>query len=362
MTGASKRLVRGFMVIAFSAPLVAAGYLARDVNMLASVPLYIEVALSGGSTELKRVAPSENDPSIGGRHVPLQARYLFTKAGKEPRADKYLSIGGTQVVHKAPRFVVAAITPFDQQDARQFPDVKVGRTTVNRADKSDRLQPTSTYLARSIDTGTGDPWAIRAASATMFMLSPSLENHGPLWAAFGQPEGRRAWPSRVHLASLSAEDGSKLFGGLTEEEFRARELRCMATAIYFEARSEPREGQIAVAQVIMNRVRSNYYPDTICGVVFQGQWNHNACQFSFACDGRADRPRDEKQWAIAQELAREVTAGKVWLDDIGYATHYHATYVRPKWVGSFRRIKQIGRHIFYKAPFIQVQVAEASKT
>jgi len=168
-----------------------------------------------------------------------------------------------------------------------------------------------------------------------------------------------AWPGRLHLASLKAEDGTALFGGFTEEEFRARELRCMTAAIYFEARGESREGQIAVAQVVMNRVRANVYPDTICGVIFQGQWNRNACQFSFACDGKADRPNNEVLWERSKVLAREVMKGEHWLTDVGYATHYHATYVSPPWARRFERVKQIGQHIFYKAPNIRVRVADA---
>ncbi len=169
------------------------------------------------------------------------------------------------------------------------------------------------------------------------------------------PASRYGWSDLVRMAAMKGGDGeepAKPFGALSEKEFRAREVRCMATAIYFEARGESVRGQIAVGQVIMNRVRSDFYPNTICGVVFQGQWNKNACQFSFACDGMTDAPKEKEQWANALDVAKQVISGKVYLNDIADATHYHAVYVRPDWRRDVKRIKQIGVHIFYKAPFV----------
>ena len=163
------------------------------------------------------------------------------------------------------------------------------------------------------------------------------------------------WSELMRMASMkggAGEEPSKPFGALSEKEFRAREVRCMATAIYFEARGETVRGQIAVGQVIMNRMRSDFYPNTICGVVFQGQWNKNACQFSFACDGVTDAPKEKVQWATALDVAKQVISGKSYLNDIADATHYHAVYVHPDWRRDVTRIKQIGVHIFYKAPFV----------
>ena len=163
------------------------------------------------------------------------------------------------------------------------------------------------------------------------------------------------WNDLLRMASMKGGDGEepgKPFGALSEKEFRAREVRCMATAIYFEARGETVRGQIAVGQVIMNRVRSDFYPNTICGVVFQGQWNKNACQFSFACDGATDMPKEKEEWATALDVAKQVISGKAYLTDIAEATHYHAYYVHPDWRRDVIRIKQIGVHIFYKAPFV----------
>ncbi|WP_306258275.1 cell wall hydrolase [Pararhizobium sp. IMCC21322] len=130
--------------------------------------------------------------------------------------------------------------------------------------------------------------------------------------------------------------------------FSRREQRCLAAAVYFEARGEPVPGQAAVAQVVLNRVKAPSYPSTVCGVVYQNKKWRNRCQFSFACDGIRDKVTDKKSYAQAQKVAKNVTSGKSWSRKIGSSTHYHATYVSPKWAKKMKRITKIGRHIFYK--------------
>jgi spore germination cell wall hydrolase CwlJ-like protein len=134
----------------------------------------------------------------------------------------------------------------------------------------------------------------------------------------------------------------------TAPEYSSRELWCMASAIYFEARGESYRGQVAVAQVVMNRLKHPLYPKTICGVVFQGESRRNACQFSFACDGRPETVTDKKSWAQAQEIAEKVTSGELYLAEVGKATHYHASYVYPDWAPRLKRVTKIGLHIFYR--------------
>lgn len=126
-----------------------------------------------------------------------------------------------------------------------------------------------------------------------------------------------------------------------------RQVRCLAEAVYFEARSENREGQMAVAQVVMNRLKNPAYPDTICGVVYQNKSWLNRCQFSFACDRIRDVVTDQASWAQAMEIAEGYTTEKMWLSKIGASTHYHATYVRPAWAPHMKKIERIGHHIFY---------------
>jgi spore germination cell wall hydrolase CwlJ-like protein len=130
--------------------------------------------------------------------------------------------------------------------------------------------------------------------------------------------------------------------------FSDKEQKCLAEGIYFEARGESVKGQAAVAQVILNRVRNPHYPGSICGVVYQNEDWRNRCQFSFACDRIPDIITSPRHWKVAKEIAMAVTAGKIWFKDVGSATHYHATYVRPAWGPTMKRVEKIGKHIFYR--------------
>ncbi|MDP3896223.1 MAG: cell wall hydrolase [Mesorhizobium sp.] len=130
--------------------------------------------------------------------------------------------------------------------------------------------------------------------------------------------------------------------------FTKKEQACLAVAIYFEARGENLLGQAAVAQVILNRVRNPTYPNTICGVVYQNDSWRNRCQFSFACDGIKDRITSPSHYKTAEDIAMAVTAGKIFIDQVGSSTHYHATYVRPRWAGTMKMMEKIGLHKFYR--------------
>jgi spore germination cell wall hydrolase CwlJ-like protein len=107
-------------------------------------------------------------------------------------------------------------------------------------------------------------------------------------------------------------------------------------------------GQIAVAQVVLNRVFSGYYPNNVCGAVYQNASRHLACQFTFACDGIPDRITEPAAWERAKAIARDTLDGKFWLKDVGKATHYHAYWVHPWWVHEMRRLDRIGVHTFYR--------------
>ncbi|GGD07722.1 cell wall hydrolase [Aureimonas glaciei] len=130
--------------------------------------------------------------------------------------------------------------------------------------------------------------------------------------------------------------------------YTAKEQTCLATGIYFEARGEPELGQAAVAQVILNRVRAPSYPKSICGVVYQNKNWRNRCQFSFACDGQKDKITNKRSYSTAKRIAGEVTRGDTWIAEVGSATHYHATYVAPRWANAMSKVDKIGRHIFYR--------------
>lgn len=125
-----------------------------------------------------------------------------------------------------------------------------------------------------------------------------------------------------------------------------RATRCLTDAIYYEAANEPLEGQRAVAQVVVNRLRDPHFPKSVCGVVYQGWERSTGCQFSFVCDGSIRRRHaDLAVWERLKPIAEAALNGYV-VAEVGSSTHYYAQYVRPNWVNTVARITQIGQHIF----------------
>jgi spore germination cell wall hydrolase CwlJ-like protein len=159
----------------------------------------------------------------------------------------------------------------------------------------------------------------------------------------GEPRG--ATPTMGEAPAAGARPN---YAALLDQDKAARENRCLAEAIYFEARGESDEGQAAVAQVVLNRVASGLYPATICGVVYQNRQRWHGCQFSFACEGKSPRITEPDAWRRALQIAAEVTNGKTYVSDIAGSTHYHANYVRPRWARRLEKMDVIGHHIFYK--------------
>lgn len=128
-----------------------------------------------------------------------------------------------------------------------------------------------------------------------------------------------------------------------------KERLCLAQAIYYEARNQPVMGRLAVADVVLNRVDDERFPDTICGVVFQGAEKRRGCQFSFACDGSMKRSREARSWSEAEHLADVIYRG-FRPPLTRFATFYHADYVAPYWAKVFDETTVIGDHIFYRPP------------
>lgn len=245
-------------------------------------------------------------------------------------------------------------------------------TGPNRAEKQARLVPIPDVLtvASSFDT-------VRARLASLRNPAPVTPTPDmTVGASAAEPVHVASLEPQVSTEALSAIDEAALGGGaplpksqsqqlayaradqpITDlsvfkdkkgKEVSAKELNCLATAIYFEARGETYRGQIAVAQVVLNRVAHKLYPNTICGVVYQNQHKRNACQFSFACDGIPERITEKKPWDQAEQIARDVVSGKEFLSEVAYATHYHATYVYPHWAPRMKKEAKIGLHVFYR--------------
>ena len=137
----------------------------------------------------------------------------------------------------------------------------------------------------------------------------------------------------------------QLAGTSTADMRQARE--CLAAAVHYEAASESLDGQRAVAQVVLNRVRNPVYPKTVCGVVYQGWERPTGCQFTFTCDGSLARKPSPIAWSRALTVADEALHGRVFTP-VGLATHYHTRWVVPYWATSLAKLNQIGAHIFYR--------------
>lgn len=200
-----------------------------------------------------------------------------------------------------------------------------------------------------------EPWATGEEPILMLPRGPEIRQAAlPPNAAGELGNGRGGGPGGTTFADK---------GEVTKQDRRARSPaewlkltgktrdkaeKCLANAVYFEARNEPVRGQIGVAQVVLNRVFSGFYPHDVCNVVYQNAHRHLACQFTFACDGIPDIVTDAESWTRARHIAKAALDGKVWLPEIGKATHYHANYVHPWWVRSMHRLHRIGAHIFYR--------------
>ena len=133
-----------------------------------------------------------------------------------------------------------------------------------------------------------------------------------------------------------------------------KQMSCLAEALYFEARGEPIKGQLAVGEVILNRVEDTRYPSSICKVINQGTGRRFACQFTYTCDGKLETVHERKPYEMALKIAkilmtthdRKLTRG---------STHYHSNYVNPRWSKKFERVAKFGRHIFYRQPMLVSQ-------
>lgn len=167
--------------------------------------------------------------------------------------------------------------------------------------------------------------------------------------AFDPVPGAQEMVRTQHVLGLDTVKAAPaaVFRGMTAlDDYRA--LNCLTSAIYYEAGNEPDDGQRAVAQVVLNRVRSQYWPASVCGVVYEGSERADMrCQFTFSCDGSMARAPSAASWVRAQRVARQALAGSVYAP-VGLATHYHTLAVLPNWASSLRPVAVIGAHIFYR--------------
>ncbi|GGD80236.1 spore germination cell wall hydrolase CwlJ-like protein [Rhizobium anhuiense] len=232
---------------------------------------------------------------------------------------------------------------FDLKDRSAFVKPKIQGKEIEIATSFYKKQPVVTdngvpaMLASLVTSNKADVLATAYAPP-----APDYSRQSPFDSILTEQDSGRFVPE------IGPRDHAWAASVLAPSVFSAREQQCLASGIYFEARGESVKGQAAVAQVILNRVRNPSYPKTICGVVYQNEDWRNRCQFSFACDAIKDRVNSEYHWRVARDVAMAVTAGKIWLPQVGSATHYHAVYVRPKWARTMEKVGRIGLHVFYR--------------
>jgi len=162
-------------------------------------------------------------------------------------------------------------------------------------------------------------------------------------ATVGAAMGHHVAPPAIAATAPQGDEDSAL-SQLTAEH------RCLTEALYYEARSEGRNGEKAVAEVVFHRMNTGYHGHSICAVVYEGSFRRG-CQFSFTCDGALHRPREAAAWAKSEQLAAQILTGAVPLNNAtGGATNYHTVAVRPGWAPTLKKTAQIGNHIFYRPP------------
>lgn len=287
-------------------------------------------------------------PAVGPSHGELPAAFAVTPLAKLSRSGEDLIITGS-VGHMFESAAFSGPNRLGKQDRlRPVVDVlaHVGGFTALRARLAAlRNPPPPVPQAVPVRVAAIDPAKTLDPSASEAL--GAIDDAAPsLVIPKRRPDSQVAYaPSSGGLDGIAADTPVKAKDG---KKWSQKEMQCLATAIYFEARGEAYRGQVAVAQVVMNRVKHRLYPSTICGVVFQNQSKRNACQFSFACDGIPERINEPKPWKQAQEIAKGVVDGNLYLTEVGFATHYHATYVYPHWAPRMKKLTKVGLHVFYQ--------------
>jgi len=247
-------------------------------------------------------------------------------------------------------------------DDAQWANIITPVTTITG--KSAPLLPPSRLRALAVADGEPDIAAgprVARSGKSDYLLRPVLGEARVATVSLGKESRRRiivsppvwkmekSWRmGRGKRLQILSERKKRLARKLAARKRFLREKACLTRALYFEARSESERGQMAVAKIILNRVKDQKFPNTICGVVYQGAERRNSCQFSFACDGKSDIATQPRAWARARRVASRAMTGKLGMSVLAGATYYHADYVHPRWAYAMRKVMKIGRHIFYR--------------
>lgn len=200
-----------------------------------------------------------------------------------------------------------------------------------------------------VAVGAAKIGAYDAAAAQAPATSASSSSLAPEQLRFRNiaPQGAVSINAKVPVSALPNPSARPFFLAASTAADRERAVRCLTSAIYYEAATEPVEGQRAVAQVVLNRVRHQAYPNSVCGVVYQGMERKTGCQFTFTCDGSLARTPMSSYWNGARKVSEAALSGSVYAP-VGWATHYHTNWVVPYWSSSLVKAAVVGTHIFYR--------------
>jgi spore germination cell wall hydrolase CwlJ-like protein len=339
------------------------------VRAVAVAPLtYPAVARTGKGDRLiphwgplRREDLAVTSPSLPSEELDLQQQVLDAIAHDREVAARPAQPEPTEDLEAAVRF-----EPFPEYDIslslEAHPQIPDEQAEIASAD-----QPDMSILdeAADPDAATRRLYFGSAPIASVGSLEPWRDGEQPVvmepqqdgdikLAALGPADARAPADEGVTVASKGEVTGEghrpkspAEYLGLAGET-RTRAEKCLTNAIYFEARGESVRGQIAVAQVVLNRVFSGYYPHDVCGVVYQNAHRHLACQFTFACDGRSKAIHEPDALERAKRISKAALDGSVWLPQVGKATHYHAYWVHPGWTRGMSKLDRIGVHTFYR--------------
>jgi spore germination cell wall hydrolase CwlJ-like protein len=298
----------------------------------------LEARLTLGSREDLSATSDEVDPNP----VVKQGRSTFPAVDRDEKGDPFIIF--------RPAFEARRATPLLAQapNSRDWPD-----ESRSPARTADAAPPDADLLSADAALPFGDGATPEAPlDFALNSSTPTPSDGKPIVAVQKSPAPSAATTpgasaAQTTVAAPLAPGGKPDYAALIDPKDSVRQMRCLAEAIYFEARSEPEAGQAAVAQVVLNRVRSGIFPTDVCAVVYQDRNHPFACQFSFACEGKSLRIEEPTAWATATRIAEAVVSGANYNPLLGEALNYHAYYVYPFWAPSLRRVDRIGAHIFY---------------
>ena len=197
-------------------------------------------------------------------------------------------------------------------------------------------------------------FALLLAAAMLASPATSVRANGAAQALLQQEQTGLKAAGKSHLTSLVTPVSRKTAiynaNWLNSQDTASGgdQWKCLAEALYFEARGETIKGQFAVAEVIMNRVKSGRFPDSVCGVVNQGTGKKYQCQFTYTCDGIPENIREPRAWERVGKVARAILDGRAPMNLTDGATHYHTNAVRPRWSRTYTKTASIGVHLFYR--------------